>query len=1397
MTTPLDHTPADSAPGSANKGFLDGSSEMAALIRAHDWRNTPLGPIENWPQSLRTTVSLCLASNFPINIVWGPGNTQIYNDGYRIICGEKHPAALGMDYSVCWASAWPAIGQPFDNAQQGNTSFLENQRMFLFRNGYLEETFFTFSLSPIRDESGGIGGLFHPVTETTETMLGERRTRALRDLTACLADATSTADVFQRSADTLGAFDVDLPFLLLYQRVGERHYRLAARKGIAADTPASPSSIPPEHLDAWFFERVATGASPFFVSGLRALLGAEPCGPYDEAPDQAYCAALAVSGPLPDALLVAGASARLPLSDTYSGFFDLVAAAIGASLARVSAAEEERKRRDMLAAIDRAKTVFFSNVSHEFRTPLTLMLGPLEDALASSSMPHEEKDRLGIAHRNAQRLLKLVNSLLDFSRIESGRSDARFVPTDLAALTRDLASNFRSACAKAGLDLIVDCATLSAPVYVDRQIWETIVLNLVSNAFKFTLAGSITVSLRDIDSGVELTVADSGVGIPPADVARVFERFHRVEGQRGRSMEGTGIGLALVRELVTLHGGAIAVTSSEGQGSTFRLTLRYGSTHLPFDQIVDEFDAQASGQSASGYVGEALRWLPDAAGAAPAPYSADSPTVLLAEDNADMRAYIARILEEGGCRVRAVADGAAALAEIRQGLNPDVVLTDVMMPVMDGFALLARLRANPATAALLVILLSARAGEEARVEGLQAGADDYLVKPFSARELRARVDGALALVRQRRAAALREQQLHDDIAIERARADLRESQAHLATLFEQTAAGIAEIDLSGVLQRVNARYCQILGRSADELLGRSLYDYLAPQEREAQLDLLRQAAASGNAIEAEQRYVRADGAPAWVTTAITPIYLGNNAPVRSALAVALDISDRKRAELTLSETVDRLEFTLEAAQIGNWDLDLVNDTAYRSLRHDRCFGYTTLVENWGFDIFLAHVHEDDRAYVSAKFRDAVAALRDWHFECRVIWPDASVHWLAGHGTVYHHHGKPTRMSGIVMDITGRKQAEEKLIGESARKDEFLAMLAHELRNPLAPISAAAELMSIASLDPTRRKATSAIISRQVRHMTGLVDDLLDVSRVSRGLVDISKDRVAIADVIASAVEQARPLVEERQQVLTVIQGARDAHVCGDYKRLVQIVTNLLNNASKYTPRHGAITLGTLVESGRVRLSVEDNGIGILPELQARVFDLFAQAERSSDRSLGGLGLGLALVKNLVQLHRGDVACHSAGLGEGSRFTVTLPLLVEQRHGAPGEAAPEQAPAEKKLKILVVDDNVDAADMLAMLLQALGHDVLVEYGSQRALARAPVERPDVCLLDIGLPEMNGNELARRLRTQHATSHINLFAVTGYGQQYDRNTALASGFDQYFVKPVDIERLNDLLCQIAPA
>ena len=437
-------------------------------------------------------------------------------------------------------------------------------------------------------------------------------------------------------------------------------------------------------------------------------------------------------------------------------------------MARADEYERARERADALAEIDRAKTAFFSNVSHEFRTPLTLMLGPLEDALAAAEpISTGQRERLEIAHRNALRLLRLVNSLLDFSRIEAGRVEASYLPTDLAALTADIASSFRSATDKAGLRLTVDTPPLSQAIYVDRDMWEKIVLNLVSNAFKFTFAGEISVALRERDGSARLTVRDTGIGIPASQIEKLFDRFHRVEGARGRSFEGSGIGLALVRELVKLHHGDIAVESEEGRGTAFHVTLPLGMAHLVPERVKTASNETATAARAQTFVEEALRWLPgdagDAlldAGAAPDlpqggradPLHAERRRVLLADDNADLRDYISRLLADHGYEVETTADGEGALAALRTQ-RPDILVTDVMMPRLDGFGLLRAVREDESLRDLPVVMLSARAGDDAKVEGLDAGADDYLTKPFSARELLARVAANIAMARLRREAA--------------------------------------------------------------------------------------------------------------------------------------------------------------------------------------------------------------------------------------------------------------------------------------------------------------------------------------------------------------------------------------------------------------------------------------------------------------------------------------------------------------------------------------------------------------------------------------------------------------------------------------------------------------------
>ena len=1275
-------TPAQEPAEPVEDGFLSGDAEINALIRSCDWSITPLGPIAFWPQSLRTTISLCLASNFPINIIWGSSHTQIYNGGFRAICSDKHPAALGMDFPECWTSAWPIIGPPFERALKGDVSFLENQRMFVFRNGFLEETFFTFSFSPIRDESGGIGGIFAPVTETTATMIGERRTRVIRDLTASLGYASSTAEVFKTTVTTLSGFDLDLPFVLLYALDGKSHaYHLSSATGVAPGSAISPVLLHPDGSTIWPMARLLDHTTLLTeVDGVQAQIGSTPCGPYEEAPNLAFCLAVRQPGiDTPVALLMLGASARLPMNDVYSGLYDLIAAAFNAALTRVTAAEKERNRLDALAALDRAKTDFFTNVSHEFRTPMTLMLGPLEEALATEGLPAALQERLQIANRNALRMLKLVDSLLDFSRIQAGRNDASFMATDLSALTLELASNFQSACMQAGLGFTVACSPLRESVHVDRTMWEKIVLNLLSNAFKFTLQGGIEVFLREQGDGVELEIGDTGIGIPAVDLPHVFTRFYRGEGQRGRSMEGTGIGLSLVQELVHLHGGMISVNSTPGQGSLFKVTVPFGTSHLPDEQLHARPTPLVHSARGAGYAEEATQWISGDAGSAgqsqvaALPGAPDRPRIILADDNADMRAYIQRILEEGGYHVEAVSNGAVALSAVKNGPLPDLILSDVMMPEIDGFSLLQTLRSETSTEALVVILLSARAGEEARLEGLAAGADDYLVKPFSARELRARVDGAIALARQRRMSVAREQTLLTAIDAERSRAALQKSQAHFALLFEQTAAGIAEADINGFFVRANGRFCQIVGRTLDEVIGTHHSALVHPEDWLENLRLFTGTVNAGMPFEVENRYLRPDGTAVWVSKTVNPIHDFSGKAVISTMAV-------------------------------------------------------------------------------------------------------------------------------VLDITQRKQAQEELSAVSRRKDEFLAMLAHELRNPLAPISAAAELIGMGPFNEARLKKVSAVITRQVRHMTGLVDDLLDVSRVDRGLVTINKSTHDLKNIVSNALEQVQPLMQARGHQLLVNFAPEPQQVYADEKRLVQILTNLLNNSAKFTPSGGQIELSTEVHQDCVVLSVRDNGIGIAPGLQTRVFDLFSQAEQTSDRSHGGLGLGLALVKSLVGLHDGKVSCASEGLGMGSVFTVTLPRLnkaSDDRANILQKTVTTGQGQHGRLRVLVVDDNIDAAQMLTIVLQDAGHEVLVEHDPFQALELARLNPPAVCLLDIGLPGMNGYELARRLRAQPGMTHCILIAVTGYGQLHDRDDARDAGFDHHLVKPVDLVKLTSLLDKISDA
>lgn len=730
--------------------FLSGGGEMGELIRSMDWSKTALGPIEKWPQSLLTTVSLCLSSTFPILIAWGPETIQIYNDSYIPICGTKHPEALGQNFRICWETALPVVGGKFTRAQEGEGTYIHDQRMFLDRYGYLEESFMTFSFAPIRDESGGVGGIFHPITETTEKMLSARRTQVLRDVAAQIGKAQTVDEICRMAGTNFPDYITDLPFFLLYQFDHERKTAtLLTAAGVENAPGLAPASVTLEDgAQSWPLEGVITGSMQQ-VDELATRFGAFACAPYEQAPGTAMLLPIQLSGQeAPFGFIVAGVSACRAMDPAYLNFYELLNNTFNTAFSNVYAYEQEQKRAAALAEIDRSKTAFFSNVSHEFRTPLTLMLGPLNELLEHPAIQQEPalKDNFESTHRNAHRLLKLVNNLLDFSRVEAGRVQALYQPINLSQLTSDLSSSFRSIIERAGMQLHVACEALSQQVYVDQEMWEKIVLNLLSNAFKYTLSGTITVRLFQSGEQVVLQVQDTGTGIPAKELPHMFERFHRVEQAVGRTHEGSGIGLSLVHELVQLHGGQIAVESEPGVGSVFTIHIPLGKAHLPA-ALVSTTEKHIDTTTMKGaFLKEAEGLLDNEATAtnmATDTATGEKYTVLVVDDNSDMRQYLVRLLEES-YHVQTAVNGQDALQKIAQQ-QPDLVLSDIMMPVMDGKGLLYHLKNSPATFHIPLIFLSARAGDEARVDGLEDGADDYLVKPFSTKELLAKIKAQIAV----------------------------------------------------------------------------------------------------------------------------------------------------------------------------------------------------------------------------------------------------------------------------------------------------------------------------------------------------------------------------------------------------------------------------------------------------------------------------------------------------------------------------------------------------------------------------------------------------------------------------------------------------------------------------
>lgn len=877
-----------------------GPSQMAAIMREFDWAFTPLGPVETWSPALKAMTRMLLANSFPIILWWGPDFIQLYNDAYVPVLGKKHPhASLGRPFRECWSEVFHILGPlaqiPFEG---GPATWMDAIPVQLNRYGFWEEAHFTISYSPVPDTeaSRGIGGVIGIINEISAKIVADRRILALRDLGSRFTEPQTVEEACVNAANILAAYDKDVPFALLYLIDEKGKFaNLAGRAPSAADEPETgndPAFCPSlielgDDAASWPLIAAMQREDLVLVDDLSRRFRHIPPGPWPDPPARA--AVVPIKSSLAHqfvGFLVVGISSRLQFDDSYRGFLELAAAQIATVIGNARAAEAERKRIEALAEIDRAKTAFFSNVSHEFRTPLTLILGPLQDMIAQpGNYSAADRERLELAHRNSLRLLKLVNSLLDFSRIEAGRIQACYEPVDLSVLTASLASVFRSLAERAGLRLIVDCPPLAEPVYIDREMWEKIVFNLLSNAFKFTFAGEIRVSTCSLGDAAEVVVADTGTGIPAEELPELFKRFHRVRGARSRSYEGSGIGLALVQELVRLHGGSIRIESEMNHGSRFIISLPYGNAHLASGRIGTAREQSSTMVVADAYLHEAERWLAGEqkagsgqAGAVALSDPGNSELILIADDNADMRDYVAHLLEPK-YRVQAVGDGAQAIEAIEK-LHPDLVLTDAMMPVLDGFAVLRAVRSHPDLSATPVILLSARAGEEAKAEGLETGADDYMVKPFAAHDLQVRVASHLALARLRR-----------DV-----QSEIRQSEERFRALVAASSDAVYQMSADWrIMRHLVGRHFIADTESPDQSW---LERYIPLDDQPVVTAAIAHAIETKSVFALEHRVLRADGALGWTFSRAVPI-LDTQGEIVEWFGMATDITARKQAEEAL------------------------------------------------------------------------------------------------------------------------------------------------------------------------------------------------------------------------------------------------------------------------------------------------------------------------------------------------------------------------------------------------------------------------------------------------------------------------------------------------------------------
>jgi PAS domain S-box-containing protein len=1152
--------------------------------------------------------------------------------------------------------------------------------------------------------------------------IAERWLSQLHRFSTDLSGIQTDEALFNAVRNHVATNNADLPFSLIYLfDASAAQARLACQQGLEQHSKFAPESIDLQTSAAsWPAGDILRGVPLVVVDDVSSQFQLALADIAEATVRMAVVLPIAQQGSAtPTGFLVVGINPPRPLDSAYSQFLELFAHQVSVGLSNVRVRAMERKHADALAELERAKSTFFSTVSRELRTPLTLMLAPMEDLLRAppDRLVPELRERAAIAHRNGLRLLKLVNTILDFAQIEAGRVHAIFVPTDLTNYTRELASSFRGVAEGAGLELVVDCQPLPEPVHIDRDLWEKIVLNLLSNAFKFTLDGEIRVSVKPVPDGAEFAVQDTGMGISAEARQHVFDRFHGRASTSSavRSYEGPGIGLALVHELVKLHGGTIDVDTNPGVGSTFTVVLRYGRAHLPEDTVPPPDPASMHSALDVAALEAELDQL-DAAASSDAPPLRPANSrgkVLVVDDNADMRRYVARLLSSSYEVVTAV-DGLAALDIVRTQ-KLDLVLTDVMMPKLDGFGLLKAIRAHADLRTIPVILLSARAAEESRIEGLDAGADDFLVKPFAARELLARVNVHLQMARIRGEAEERERELRTNA--ETFAKALRESTERLSASLAAAGTGTFRWDLKTNLFHFDESLNRLFGLPTGQIVPpRSLPGFINlvhPDDRARVTAAADRVVKQGDGFDLEFRVRLPDGSTRWLDDK-GQTFFDETGQAIYMTGACVDITKRKQAEAFVWRQKDVLEQIVQGAPLADVLETLTLDVEQVAER--KLIAMVTMVEPDGKrlrtvagrrsppgwrDVFTgAEIGLTGGSCGAAAFRKERIVVRDvmtsplWEKHrteavkrgLRACW---STPIVSSRGSVmgtfaiyYQDPSAPTEDEIRFVDIVTRtaaiaverdrselalkesreqlaqhaQQLEQRVQERTAKLQETISELesfsysiSHDMRAPLRAMHSFAQILNEDCGDKIGPQGKDYI--RRIIGASDRMDRLIqDVLTYSRVTrTELQLEPINVESLLDGVLE-SYPQFHPPHALIEVKRPL--PRVMGNEAALVQCLSNLIGNAIKFVAPDVVprVQIWAETNESRVRLYVRDNGIGIEPDAHEKIFRIFYQLDRSYD----GTGIGLSVVRKAAERMGGTVGLKSE-LNRGSTFHLDLVL----------------------------------------------------------------------------------------------------------------------------------------------